>query len=627
MGGKGRRGRPWAGLRGPTEEANRLAELLRAWLDDADLRLDDLLGELKPEHFENQIVPGRTTVADRLAGVNLRWDFVEAVADACSSNAAEYERLRQRARPLYEAAVSALPGPRNNGSGRQVRSLPPTGSAPLNPVRDLVVVQRRSLELSDQLMRALQRTAELERARNDAHHMVLILLTLVDKLHRDIATLTAEHDRGTAASQVSQALDAVHEQLRHSEAQRAQAEAELSRARAEREKADRLAERAAEQVHRLTAELSRLRQQHGSGGRDADAVPEREGSTLVLPEQQTSDDIDIALLKATRILDTGAERLSRLAEELREEQEGTPGAPDNAVDNLSGQALDNLTGQARHARVTGKEAPDNQPDKERDNAALELLLGTVLPLRSRAALDEAFPLLVTAAQNWATELVLLAMERLRSAGAATAADAFLLAIGTARPASDLVALLASGFTPGDADLVVRGMATDRPARHFQQAVSHFRRSGLTRLAHEALLAAGRLRSVRELPLLLSSLDADRTADRVLVLNGVCREGPGKVVESVGRLLEVGMSREADILRIAAAGSPKPVVLESDSHPWGHAAWFHRGRPIRRAPLPEPLPPRDWLPPRIHISIPGSRPVPPVVVSGPSTGPQGEYPAG
>ncbi|MFF5436724.1 hypothetical protein [Streptomyces achromogenes] len=627
MGGKGRRGRPWAGLRGPTEEANRLAELLRAWLDDADLRLDDLLGELKPEHFENQIVPGRTTVADRLAGVNVRWDFVEAVADACSSSAAEYERLRRQARPLYEAAVSALSGPRGGGTGRQVRPLPRTGSAPLDPVRDLVVVQQRSLELSDQLMRALQRTAELEKARNDTHHMVLILLTLVDKLHRDIATLTAERDRATAASQASEALGEVHEQLRHSEAQRTQAETELSRARAEREKADRLAEQSAEQVRRLTAELSRLRQQHGPAGPDADAVPEHEATAPVLPEQRTSDDIDIALMKATHILDTGAERLNQLAEELREEQVGTPGVPDNAVDNSSGQAPDNLTVQARHTRVTGEEAPGDQPDKEPDNAALELLFGTILPLRSQAALDEAFPLLVTAAQNWEAKLVLLAVWRLRDTGAAAAADAFLLAIGTARPASNLVALLAGGLTPEDADLVVRAMAADRPARHFQQAIGHLRRSGLARLAHQALLTAGRLRSVRELPLLLSALDADRTADRVLVLNGVRLKGVGKVAQTVGRLLEVGMTQEANLLRIAAVGSPGPVMPGPDSRPWGHAAWFQQGRPVRRDPLTEPLPPQDRPAPRIRIAIPGSRPIPPVVVAGPVTGPQDESPAG
>ncbi|GGS04507.1 MULTISPECIES: hypothetical protein [Streptomyces] len=630
MGGKGRRGRPWAGLRGPTEEANRLAELLRAWLDDAGLRLDDLLRELKPEHFENQTVPGRTTVADRLAGMNLRWDFVEAVADACSGDAAEYERLRQQARPLYEAAVSAppgaRPGPRDSGTGRQVRSPFRTGPALLVPVRDLVVVQRRSLELSDQLMRALQRTAELEKARNDAHHMVLILLTLVDKLHRDIATLTAERERAAAPSRAYEALDEVHEQLRHSEAQRAQAETELSRARAEREKADRLAEQSAEQVHRLTAELSRLRQQHGPVGRDTDAAPEHEAPTPVLPEQRTSDDIDIALMKATRIIDTGAERLNRLAEELREEQEETP---DSAVDEPPVQALDKPAGQAGLPRATGEEAPNNEPDKDADNAALELLFGAILPLRRGDPLDEVFPFLVIAAQNWTTELALVAIRRLRSAGEAAAADAFLLAIGTARPAPYLGALLDGGLTPTDADLVVRGMATNRPARHFQQAVGHFRRSGLARLAHEVLLAAGQLRPVRELPLLLSSLEADRTADRVLVLNGVRREGAGKVAEALGRLLEVGMAQEADILRIAAIGSPgpEPVALEPGSPPWGHASWFRPGRFVRRDPVAEPLPSQDWLAPRIRITIPGSLPVPPVVPPGPVTGPQGESPAG
>ena len=59
----------------------------------------------------------------------------------------------------------------------------------------LIGTQRQSLELSNELIRAVQRNAELEKARNDANHMVLILLTLVDKLQRDIATLTAQRAR------------------------------------------------------------------------------------------------------------------------------------------------------------------------------------------------------------------------------------------------------------------------------------------------------------------------------------------------------------------------------------------------------------------------------------------------
>jgi hypothetical protein len=463
-------------------------------------------------------------------------------------------------------------------------------------------------------MRALQRTAELEKARNDAHHMVLILLTLVDKLHRDIATLRAERNHATTSSRASEPLDTVHERLRHSEAQRTHAEAELSRARAEREKADRLAEQSAEQVNKLTAELARLRREHSTTGPNVDVTPEQEGLTQVLPEQGTSDDIDVALIKAARILDTGAERLDRLAEELREEHDGTPGVPDNAMDNSAGQAPDNLPGQARHARVTGEEAPDtpdDQPDKEPDDAVLEPLFG-IFPPQSQVALDEAFPRLITAAQDWPTHLILLAVLRLRAAKAPTAADALLVAIGRARPAPDL-ALLFGDLTPGEADRVVKSMAADRPARHFQQVVGHFRRAGLDRLAHKALLAAGQLRSVRELPLLLSSLDSGRISDRVLVLNGVRHTGADKIAESVGRLLEVGMKQEADILRLAAIASPDPIFLEPDSHPWGHAAWFGQARPVRRGSGVEPRPGGDWYAPRVRNTIAGSQPIQSVVL--------------
>ncbi|MER7498286.1 hypothetical protein ABT033_37575 [Streptomyces pharetrae] len=348
----GRRTRPWARLRGHSEEANRLARLLREWLDTAGLRLDDLHRELKPEHFENGTVPSRTTVADRLAGVNPRWDFVTAVAAVCSADRGQLDRLSEQARPLYEAVERA----KGAAVGRQIgqRKSDPGGALATAPgaaeALELIVVQRHSLALSDELLRALHRTAELEKARNDANQMVLILLALVDKLHRDIATLAAERDRAAVRSVGRHAGDDVHERLRHSEAQRARAETELARARAEREKADRLAEQSAEQVRRLTEELARLRRDLAAPGAEMSVADAAAASTAA--EDMAPDDIDVTLMKAARILDDGAEWLEQIAEELKDGSDGLSG-PDNPV----------ISGVTRHG------PPDNHTEHPPGRAA------------------------------------------------------------------------------------------------------------------------------------------------------------------------------------------------------------------------------------------------------------------
>lgn len=271
MGG-GRRTRPWGPLRGASERDNQLATTLRGWLDAAGLKVDDLRACLRPEHFVSQTVPSRTTVSDRLAGVNLQWDFVEAVADACSGDARQCARLLAEARALLAQLPPAAP---SGGTDRHPAAAPEPArhEAPARTA-ELVAAQRQALALSDKLLRAMERSAELEQARNSANHMVLILLAMVDTLRRDIATLTAERERVRAARK-DQELLRVRERLQRSEAQRSTAESELTRARAEREKADRLAERAAEQVRALRAELDGLRGRPGEPASPAPGPPGR----------------------------------------------------------------------------------------------------------------------------------------------------------------------------------------------------------------------------------------------------------------------------------------------------------------------------------------------------------------
>lgn len=179
----GRRTRPWGPLKGPSAEANAVARVLRQWLDRAGMRVDDVLRQLTPEHFAEGRVPGRSTVSERLAGVGLREDFVQAIADVCTRSAADRDRLLEQADAARQGAAGAASG---------------TGADSSAGEAELVLLQQRSLAVSDKLVRAMERAAQLERERNDANQMVLVLLAMVDKLHRDVDALGREREIGRA---------------------------------------------------------------------------------------------------------------------------------------------------------------------------------------------------------------------------------------------------------------------------------------------------------------------------------------------------------------------------------------------------------------------------------------------
>ncbi|WP_251094464.1 hypothetical protein [Streptomyces sp. Caat 7-52] len=719
--GRGRRTRPWARLRGPSEEADRLAMELRGWLDAAGLRLDDLMGELTPDHFESETVPSRTTVADRLAGVNLGWDFVEAVADVCSRDTAERERWTAAARPLFEAAERAKrSGARPHGGKRRGggATAPDAAAGDAALAAELVGVQRQSLALSDQLFRALQRAAELEKARNDANHMVLILLTLVDKLQRDIRTLTAQRDRAHARSAGSDDVERLQERLQRSEAQRTQAESELARARAEREKADRLAEQQAEQVRQLADELARLRSVHHGPGAGPDTAGE-EGLPVPAGEPQTveADDVETALEKASRILDNGAERLDRLAEEIQEQSDELSG-PDNSGSS-AGAVPDTTDNRPATAPQAGPRKPaDNSPDKaggrteeadrpdgpgdrgdgpgdrgdgpgdrgdgpgdrgdgvgdrgdgagDRGDAPRERAAGPgdrgvgpegraagpgdrVVGPDGRAVgrgdraegpegredepydpdpvldqlTDVVHPgsaryeaLIELIGRDKAPHTLVTAVEKLRAAGAFDTARRVLYQAGAGRPSRSLLACLAL-LPPEDARLVMAGVGAERPAGPLNEVVVALREEGHRVLAAAALRAAGLLRAVHSLPFLLWPIRLG-SADTVLILKGVCERPPTEIAAVSRHLAAVGMRQESDFLAVISAREGGTAADGEPLGRWGQARWFPEQRPPS---APASRPTARTLTTRVHIKIPGSRPLPPIVVRRPQTPPGDE----
>jgi hypothetical protein len=358
-----RRTRPWAALKGPTALDNDLASLLRTWMNGADLTIDRLRGNLTADHFPDGRVPSRTTLANRLSGIALDDAFVQAVADACSRDADEQQALLAQAHDLKTRNVSE-PAPPAASLGPSLTDW----GAIARAGAELITLQHKYVATQDRLVRAVERSAELERERSSANQLVLVLLALVDKLHRDADNLHSEQAPGGGQTLTQRPLEEIRAQLSRSEQQRMAAEAELKRARAERRKADQLAREAAEQVAALRAEVEQLRR----GPSLPDCVPEPAGVSAEReviephPADATADDVDTALAKAARHLDEKAGRLDLLANELHQDN-----SPDNSPTSID--APDNLP----HINVTDGTAPDGEDEDLAQRQALtqEILVG------------------------------------------------------------------------------------------------------------------------------------------------------------------------------------------------------------------------------------------------------------
>ncbi|MFD0339648.1 hypothetical protein ACFVH0_13280 [Streptomyces sp. NPDC127117] len=346
-------------MKGPTALDNDLASLLRGWMDHADLTIDLLRERLTADHFPDGRIPSRTTLANRFSGVALDDAFVQAVADACSRDADEQRMLLAQAHEL-----------KTRGAGVPATAAPPEASRLPSPTdwgsiaragAELIALQHKYVATQDRLVRAVERSAELERERSSANQLVLVLLALVDKLHRDIDDLHNEQAPGNSRRLTRRPLDEIRAQLSRSEQQRMAADAELVRARSERRKADQLAREAAEQVAALRAEVEELRR----GPSVPDGRPAHAGASAgreVIephPADATADDVDSALAKAARHLDEKADRLDLLADELHQDN-----SPDNSPTGID--RPDN----SPHVDVTDVTATDND-DEDADEAGDE----------------------------------------------------------------------------------------------------------------------------------------------------------------------------------------------------------------------------------------------------------------
>ncbi|MFJ8062928.1 hypothetical protein [Streptomyces sp. NPDC096142] len=484
--------------------------MLRQWLDNSGLRVDDIRSKLTPDHFTDGRVPGRSALSDRLAGMALRQDFIEAVADICSSSDAAQQQLLDEVRAARQHV--------------QTRGASPWASKV--PEAQLVIVQQRSLEISDRLLRALERQQQLERERNDANQMVLILLTMVDKLQRDITTLNRERDRLRVSSSAEEHLKQVYERLARSEQQAATAATKLAKAKDERQKADQLAEEAAEQVRLLTEELEELRGE----GPDATATAEAETTVPAVQEplDVEADDIDLALSKAARHLDDRADRLDQLASELR-------------LDNLPDISL------------TSIDAPDNSQMSEPNAVDLtpEHLADQVrLLIAEDEPADNVESLLHLAGQALPVTQALRTAVLLRDVNLPDEAAQLLhTAVSEAQP-FEMPALISTLRTGGQASelyLLLNHVTRHWPPSDLAEVIGSLREEAQDSDAYQVLSAVGRGCPLVELVKVLEHV-SDPDVD--WVIEAACQDRP---LDELPALVEVlRRDRRAQAIKVASA---------------------------------------------------------------------------
>ncbi|MFJ2818487.1 hypothetical protein [Streptomyces sp. NPDC087294] len=158
------------------------------------------------------------------------------------------------------------------------------------------------------------------------------------------------------------------------------------------------------------------------------------------------------------------------------------------------------------------------------------------------------------------------------------------------------------------------IAVGQPMRPLRRFLDLLRENGHHTWSCQLLLAVGEMREHAMLPLVLGSL-ADEWADNVLILNGAGAKPAEHVQFAVELLNELGMRPEATYLMLAhgnrqSASGPTPEG--SQFFPWIDRP----GPPAKTAPSrPTDHGPQVSDPPttRIRINIPGSRPIPPVVL--------------
>jgi replicative DNA helicase len=179
---------------------------------------------------------------------------------------------------------------------------------------------RTEVETYDQLVRALERQADLERARGNSQNLIMVMLGMLDQLQRRVDDLMRKNEELVANRASTGEIEETRLRLERAEQQRERAESELQRAQEKRRQAEQLAALVQQQVAQLTDELDRLRKSNNLSESDANSITIDDPQAL----DDEAADIDNALDRATAVNDSDDQTLYRIAQELSDDEQILP---------------------------------------------------------------------------------------------------------------------------------------------------------------------------------------------------------------------------------------------------------------------------------------------------------------
>ncbi len=289
-----------------------LALFLRAQVDASGKTLKTLA---------EQVHVSKSQISQQLAGKVPGRRFVTDLIRATIPEPRLRERRLDEAGKLLRAALSPSP---DRTSPAPVRS----------PALELAEVRAQQVDVYDRLTRSLEQQNQLREAAGNSAKLVMVLLTMINKLEGRISDLTDERDQLRASHADPTVLRQTQHQLTRAREQEQRAEQELQRAQEKQRQAEELAERVQARVDELTDQLDRLRSGAADGTRDEDrpAVPrpvQARGTA-----DPVGDDIEQALRRASAVNDQDGHVLRDIAQDFA--QDPAEVVPEEEPDNPAG---------------------------------------------------------------------------------------------------------------------------------------------------------------------------------------------------------------------------------------------------------------------------------------------------
>lgn len=322
MAGALRGGRPWGPIRAESEEAAALARFLRAQVDASGKTLTVLADE---------IGYSKSRIGAFLAGNVSGERFVTALVSATTVREPRLRerRLTEAAKLLYAAEHPS----------------PTTASTPAaSAAVELAAARAQQVETYERLTRALEQQNQLHEAAGNSTKLIMVLLSMINKLEQRITDLTGEADQLRAAQGDPVILKSTRQQLARAQDQERRAQLELARAQEKQRQTEDLAAQVQARVDQLTDELDRLRTGSSDSVAD-DTVPARIPQQTSASADPVGDDIDQALARAIEVNDQDDNLLKRITDDLRtvsgpvrviqdKQPDNSPASPD-VTDNTS----------------------------------------------------------------------------------------------------------------------------------------------------------------------------------------------------------------------------------------------------------------------------------------------------